>query len=118
MRISGPLYEGDGLIHLWVGSKRVAGKPAKAVNAEMRQQDPLEAELPATRDDLAVIEHRARRLRAATIAKLVRSAFDGIGRWAQRIRRRDAEAYLAQASDHAELERRVRQLERREALPG
>lgn len=117
MRITGPLYEGDGLIHLWAGSKRTAGALAKAGKGALRETERLQATTPAA-TDFSAIERGARRMRAAAVAWVVQNAFGAIERWAQRGRRREIDAYLAQATDPADLEHRMRQLERRGALLG
>ncbi len=66
----------------------------------------------------ADIDRRARRLRAFSIAALVNSLFDWAEAWARAAWRRRAEAYLAQATDLADLEQRMRRLERRGELFG
>jgi uncharacterized protein DUF3563 len=97
MRITYPLYEGDGYLHF--------RKPVTA----------RKAETPAG-VDMRAIEERARALRREVIAGLI-SRF---GRWLeaklQSGRRREVEAYLAQSTDHADLERRLRDVERRSQL--
>jgi uncharacterized protein DUF3563 len=96
MRTTYPLYEGDGYLH--VRTVSAARKP----------------ELSGV--DLRAIEMRARALRRQAVSELL-SRF---GRWIEaRLRpgpRRDVEAYLAQSTDHADLERRLRDVERRNQL--
>jgi hypothetical protein len=117
MRVTGPLYEGDGLIHRWVGSKRVAGALAKSANRAQRDAEKLPN---ANRQisDFASIERAARQMRAEAIAWFVRNALERIERWARRARQRDSDAFLAQSTDLADLERRIRLLERRSTLLG
>jgi len=89
-----PLYEGDGYLHF--RNTPAARKPADV--------------------DVRAVEERARALRGKTIAGLLAR----FGQWLEaRLRpgpRRDVEAYLAQATDHADLERRLRDVERRNEL--
>ena len=92
MRIAYPLYEGDGYLHY-----RNAGtsRPKNADGADLR-----------------ALEERARALRRKAITDLLAR----FGQWLQTKlqsgRRREVEAYLAQATDHADLERRLRDVER------
>lgn len=64
------------------------------------------------------VERHARKLRALSIGTLIESLFDWLERRAHESWQRQAEAYLAQASDLADLERRMRRLERRPELFG
>jgi uncharacterized protein DUF3563 len=98
MRIAYPLYEGDGYLHYRGAAKASRGSDTGAL-------------------DLRAIEHRARALRREVIAGLLRRLGNWIEAKFQDVRRRDVEAYLAQATDHADLERRLRDLERK-AQPG
>jgi Protein of unknown function (DUF3563) len=95
MRVAYPLYEGDGYLHF-----RPAAAPEKA----------------ETRVDVRAIEARARAIRREAIADL----FARLGQWLQAklqsARRREVEAYLAQSTDHADLERRLRDVERKNQL--
>jgi len=89
-----PLYEGDGYLH-YQGDRLT---PAAA---------------PATgRVDIAKVEREARELRAATL----RAWFPKAAAWARDklryARMREAERYLAQATDLADLERRLAEAER------
>jgi hypothetical protein len=117
MRITGPFYEGDGFIHRWVVSKRVAGALAKSANRAQRDAEPL-ANSDLRAFDFASIEQAARQMRAEAIARFVRNTLERIGRWARHTRRGDSEAFLAQSSDLADLERRIKLLERRSAFIG
>ena len=91
MRTTYPLYEGDGHLH-----------PRKAPVA------------PAA--DVRAIEARARALRGQALKALLAR----FGHWLEASlrpgTRRDVEAYLAQSTDHADLERRLRDVERRNEL--
>jgi uncharacterized protein DUF3563 len=97
MRIAYPLYEGDGYLHFRKSS--AAGK----------------AETPAG-VDMRAVEQRARALRREVIAGLIDRFGQWLGAKLQSGRRREVEAYLAQSTDHADLERRLRDVERRSQL--
>jgi len=62
-------------------------------------------------EDFMAIERDARELRARVIALMFRRIGRAIERAAWRARQRDIERYLAKSSDHADLERRIRELE-------
>ena len=96
MRITYPLYEGDGYLHL------------RAASAARKRE--------LTAADIRAIDARAHAARREALsALLVR-----FGQWLEsKLRpgpRRDVEAYLAQSTDHADLERRLRDIERRDQL--
>jgi hypothetical protein len=97
MRIAYPLYEGDGYLHY-----------RNARTSSSRET--------STGVDVRAIEARAHALRRQAIAAL----FARFGRWLEaRLQtgpRREVEAYLAQSTDHADLERRLRDVERRNQL--
>ena len=80
-----PLYEGDGYI-----------RPGPA--------------------DLDAIERQARALRAHAMAGLFARLIERLANWiergARRSRQRSVEQFLAQATDHADLEHRIKRLER------
>lgn len=84
-----PIYEGDGLLRK---------APAKATRP--------------SRTEAERVERRARELRAELIADLFSRLFRWIERSFWRARQRDLEHYLSQATDAADLERRMRALER------
>jgi hypothetical protein len=105
MRFAGPFYADD--VHPWYASKRVARGGARLAKAAERAAP-----------DIVSVERTARRLRAAAIASLLERFFDWIDRSARNARRRRVEEYLAQSTDAADLERRMRQLERRGELFG
>ncbi len=90
MRYAGPFYEGDGIIHDWVASQRAAGMAARIAKA-------ADGRLPGV---WALVER--------FFSWLERSAYDA--------RQRDLERYLATSSDLADLERRMKALERRRTL--
>ena len=92
MRAAYPLYEGDGYLHYR--------------NANVRST--ADAETP----DWHVVEQRARELRREYIGQL----FSRLTAWfearLQNAKRRDVEDYLAKSTDHADLERRLKEVER------
>jgi len=118
-----PIYEGDGLLH---DALERAARPA-TVRIERRARIERERTAPAvetvaaapTREEIWEIERRARALRAEAIADLfsrlfraVANVFRAAERSLYRAHQRDIEHYLAQATDNADLERRLRELER------
>lgn len=97
MKIAYPLYEGDGYLH-YRGTRTSQSKtPTEGV-------------------DLRAIEQRARALRREVISSLLARFGDWLKAKLQSGRRRDVEAYLARATDHADLERRLREVERKGQL--
>jgi hypothetical protein len=92
MRTTPPLYEGDGYVH-----------PAPVVT------EPV---------DVWEIEQRAKAMRRAVIGEALRRFGDWIGKKLRSAARRDLENYLSQSTDHADLERRLREFElRRQPSP-
>jgi hypothetical protein len=63
--------------------------------------------------DLSVIEASARRVRSEYLATLLRRLFDWLAQGAHRSRQRRIEQYLANATDLADVEHRMRVLARR-----
>ena len=64
-----------------------------------------------THEDLMAIERDARELRARVIGLMFRRIGRAIERALWRTRQRDLEKYLSRAVDHADLERRMREIE-------
>ncbi|MBI2312700.1 MAG: DUF3563 family protein [Betaproteobacteria bacterium] len=62
--------------------------------------------------DLAAIERRAHKLRALEIGALIERFLVWLERTVERAYRKPVDEYLAQATDHADLERRQRQVDR------
>jgi hypothetical protein len=62
------------------------------------------------------VELRARQLRSEYVWSLMSALADRIDGWFARARQREQEAYLAQAQDQSDLERRIRVLERNGTL--
>jgi hypothetical protein len=107
------MYDGDSIIR--PGPEAQPTTPEVALKAdstpEMVQRNTLPGADPVAFDGFE-LERRARALRAAAI----RSALVGFWAWVKRstatARRRRAEEYLARAQSIAELETRLRKLER------
>lgn len=91
-----PLYEGDGIIHC-------PPKPAAAAPAIPRQTSALD--LPA------IIERRPHKLRALAVAALIERFLVWLENTIERVNRKPVEDYLAASVDHADLERRLRDVE-------
>jgi hypothetical protein len=94
MRNIVPLYEGDGYLHYRGPATRKSAEPS----------------------DVRAIEQRARALRREEIAVLLRRAVEWFEAKLRDSQRQDVEDYLAKATDHADLERRMRDVERRTRL--
>ena len=108
MKITAPLYEGDSFLRYGAPAGGAAEAPAhEAVNLLHRSTPDDITGLDAWR-----IEQRARSLRSAYVWNLMAGLADRIDGWFDRARRREAEGFLAKAQDHADLERRIRVLER------
>jgi len=118
MKLHSPLYEGDSIIRYGptTSPKPVAGQRQAHSTPGVLQRNmaPVPAALPAL--DFAEIEARARALRAAAIADLASRAWTWLGTYFERARRRREEEYLARSQSLAELEHRLRELERRGQL--
>jgi len=99
MRITYPLYEGDGYLHY-------RNAPTSKTESTTTTQGV----------DVRAIEQRARALRREAISNLLARLGDWLGSKLQSGRRRDVEAYLARSTDHADLERRLRDVERKDQL--
>jgi hypothetical protein len=108
VKLATPLYEGDSIIRpgptAWADSVGEVHDTADFV-----QRDSASV-------DLAKIEARARVLRAAAVADYLARAWDWLGGQLDRARRRREEEYLARAQSLAELEDRLRKLERQGQL--
>jgi len=60
--------------------------------------------------EIAQIEHQARVMRAQAIGQIVRGIKDSISRALWRAQQREYASFLARATDHADLERRMKSL--------
>jgi hypothetical protein len=107
MKIELPLYEGDSII-------RHGPTTSQELVADQEQADStlLVPQRNIGPVDILDIEARARRLRAAAIADMVSRFAKWLGASLERARRRREEEYLARAQNLAELEHRMRKLER------
>jgi hypothetical protein len=119
MRLEAPLYEGDGLIRPGpvVSDRSLSVRGETDMGAELVHRNTIPDAAPSEAVDIAAIEARARALRAATIAAWFARLGERLNEWLESARRRQAEEYLARAQSHAELEARLRELERRGYLP-
>ena len=95
-----PWYEGDGFIR-------------QAAEAEAK----LSGDVATDADDLEEIERKARALRGDAFASFLKRIAEWVEGAASRAHERDVEAYLAQSTDHADLEHRLQHLQRK-GLPG
>jgi hypothetical protein len=113
MRFDAPLYEGDSVIRSGPAFGAVADKPAEKVAPE-----PMEAKPETVFEmNVAEVEARARAMRAAYIAGLLGRLWDRFEAWLEKGRRAREEAYLAQADNLADLEERMRRIERQGYVP-
>jgi hypothetical protein len=104
-----PLYEGDSIIRHGPSTppETRSGKEQVDSTADLLRRTKTPDAL-----ELIEIEARARALRAATIADLLGRFWTWLGMRLERAHRRRVEEYLARAQNLAELERRLRKLER------
>ena len=113
MRLSAPLYDGDSIIRPGPSAQTAPSEPL--VEAEVgrgivrRSMDAIDT---VTMDPWT-IERRAKVLRAAFIRSLFKSFYDRLSRWFDRREMAEREEYLAASQNLAELEARMRRLERR-----
>ena len=102
MKIRFPLYEGDGYLHY-------RGHQVVESTAPVEQRTTAQIKVP-------LIDKRARELRGAAISK----AFCRLSGWIERkignAKRRRIDAYLSQSTDRADLERRLKEIERNSQL--
>lgn len=96
-----PLYEGDGHFHRPTPSLLQDGATARAAKRSTR-----------TPEALLSIELQARQLRAATLQAMLNRFYDWLGHRSREVLRGRAEAYLSRSTDVADLERRMRMIER------
>ena len=94
-----PMYEGDGYFH--AGSKVEPVPAATTTPAEV-------APVPEIKE----LEAAARRLRNEAVAAMIAKAIAWFKRLPGRAQTRSDEQFLGDSVDHADLERRMRQLER------
>jgi hypothetical protein len=109
-----PLYEGDSIIRHGPTTSQapVAGQPQAHSTPKIVRRTIASAPTGLEALDSAAIEARARALRAAAIAEMAGRAWTWLGTCFERARRRREEEYLARSQNLAELEHRLRKLER------
>lgn len=114
MRFEGPLYEGDGLIR---PGPAFANDQRGGVEAPVQEPKMVQRGTSKRTVDLVEIESRARKMRAEFIRGWLARLGAWVTGWLESASRRRAEEYLARAQSHAELESRMRDLERRGYVP-
>ncbi|MFN0302028.1 MAG: hypothetical protein ACKVQU_16930 [Burkholderiales bacterium] len=102
-----PMYEGDGFIRQ--GLSQPAGNGIAA--------EPKAPQSQPNFDALLQLEKEARRLRGEHLSRLIQSMIKWVRDIPRRARQDRAERYLADATDHADVERRIRVLERNSVGP-
>ncbi|MGH8680003.1 MAG: RSP_7527 family protein [Burkholderiales bacterium] len=115
MKLQLPLYEGDSIIRYGptTSPDPVAGPQQSHSTPKIPQRSSsIGAATDSAVVDIAEIEARARALRAEAIAELAGRAWTWLGTYFERARRRREEEYLARSQSLAELEHRLRKLER------
>jgi hypothetical protein len=118
MRFEGPLYEGDSVLRPGPAfSQDLASGASGAPEAAEIVQRGIAPKPVGEGVDLQAIEARARALRAEAIRTWVASLVERLTQWLESGRRRRDEEYLAKSQTHAELEARMRELERRGYVP-
>lgn len=96
MKLAFPLYEGDGIIRVDAASSLASRDSPGELEIRL--------EMLRSRMDIVAAWHR------------VAAGFKRLGKWLDRARQRDDEAYLDRSQNHADLERRTRALENRGRL--
>ncbi len=112
MRLTAPMYEGDSVIRS--GPAFSADEAPVAVEIATKvEPEPVETAVDTVFVLNSVeIEARARAMRAAYISAKVAGLWDRFEAWLEKGRRARDEAYLARAANLADLEMRMRKLER------
>lgn len=100
-----PLYEGDGHFHRPTPGLLQDGATARATRRTT-----------LTPETLVSIELQARRMRSAMIQSMLTRFYDWLGQRSREVLRGRAEAYLDRSTDVADLERRMRLIERPERM--
>jgi hypothetical protein len=107
-------YAGDSIIRSGPTSRREPRRQSDSTVEALQRN--IASAPPVSALDIAAIEARARALRAAAMADLVSRGWAWLTGSFERQRRRRDEEYLARAESRAELEQRLRKLERRGRL--
>jgi len=100
------LYEGDSVIR--PGPKKYSDIMWKF---EPTVELPHSSKTDGAELDIARIEREAHNLRREVAAALIQRFWQRLEAWSNRGARRSVDAFLAKATDHADLERRLRELE-------
>jgi hypothetical protein len=114
MRLYAPLYEGDSIVR----PDAAFGEPAATVNERHSSTlDFVRSNIQAdaaneTALDLHALEQTARHMRAAEIARLLRSAYDAVVNWLDRSEQAERDSFFAASANLADLEQRQRHWER------
>jgi hypothetical protein len=114
MKLQLPLYEGDSIIRYGptTSPDPVAGQRQTHSTPKILQRSSMPTATSGAALDISEIEARARALRAAAIAEMAGRAWTWLGTYFERARRRRQEEYLARSQNLADLEHRLRKLER------
>jgi len=114
MRLYAPLYEGDSLLRpdaaLGEPASKVFKSPAPA-SAFVRGNMQLEA-ANETALDLHALEQAAHVMRAAEVARLLKTAYTAVMNWLERNETRERDHFFAASANLADLEERQRHWER------
>ncbi len=114
MRLYAPLYEGDGILRpdaAFGEAAQSATKSAGLARGFVRSNIQAEA-ANETALDLHAIEMKARAMRSAEIARLLKGAYNAIVDWLDRADTFERDRFFAQAENLADLEQRQRHFER------
>jgi hypothetical protein len=104
-------YAGDRIIRSGSTTRREARRdPYSTVETLQRN---IGSAAPVSGLDIAAIEARARALRATAVAAMLGAGWKWLNTYFERQRQRRDEEYLARSASRAELEQRLRKLERR-----
>lgn len=110
MGFTAALYEGDSVIHTMPVIASIQARLAKSAGVARREVSALEGA------DLGRAEFKGWTVLIGAISTAFRSVGDWLERQSRDAHYRQIEGYLAQSTDHADLERRLRDLERSNRL--
>ncbi len=114
MRLYAPLYEGDGILR----PDAAFGEPAQTASKKPGlARDFVRSNIQAdaaneTAFDLHSIELKARAMRAAEFARLLKAAYTAVVDWLERADTFERDRFFSQAENLADLEQRQRHFER------
>ena len=109
MRLTAPLYEGDSFLR---SGPAFGAEAAPEANEPVAPVEPKREAASVFELSESEIEAKARAMRAKYIGELIGRAWARLERWVENGRRARDEAYLARAQNLADLESRMRKLER------